>query len=55
MKSTVNQKCNLHVHTPENVQKIEMSSKTPAAFSQQLLKEDIEDPKRLAVIHKYML
>lgn len=32
------------MHAPENVQRIEMSSKTPAAFSQQLLKEHREDP-----------
>lgn len=37
------------MHTPENVQRIEMSSKTPAAFSQQLLKEDTDDPRRLSV------
>lgn len=36
------------MHISENVQRIEMSSKTLAAFSQQLLKEDTEDPEVLS-------
>lgn len=40
------------MHTPENVQRIEMSSKTPAAFCQQLLKKYTEDPTSLVVIYR---